>query len=69
MAWRIILPDGTFEDESIDKWRTAVDKCMTLVINSDEVENTSLIAYWDKRVTELEAEILAKGLTIPRYPK
>jgi hypothetical protein len=65
MAWRIINPDGTFEDESIDKWRTACDKAMTLVLNSEIGENDSLIAYWDRRVTELEAEILAKGLTIP----
>ena len=65
MGWRIINPDGSFEDESIDKWRTAVDKCMALVINSEIGENDGLIAYWDRRVTELEAEILAKGLAIP----
>jgi hypothetical protein len=65
MAWRLINPDGTFEDETIDKWRTAIDKCMTLVINSEIGENDVLIAFWDRRVTELEAEILAKGLKIP----
>lgn len=65
MAWRIINPDGSFEDESIDKWRTASDKLMVLVLNSEIGENDSLIAFWDKRVTELEAEILAKGLAIP----
>jgi len=65
MAWRIINPDGTFEDETIDKWRTASDRLMVLVLNSEIGENDGSIAYWDRRVTELEAEILAKGLTIP----
>jgi len=65
MAWRIINPDGSFEDESIDKWRTASDRLMVLVLNSEIGENDGSIAYWDRRVTELEAEILAKGLTIP----
>ena len=65
MAWRIINPDGTFEDETIDKWRTASDRLMALILNSDFGENDGSIAYWDRRVTELEAEILAKGLTIP----
>jgi len=65
MAWRIINPDGTFEDETIDKWRTASDRLMVLILNSDFGENDGSIAYWDRRVTELEAEILAKGLTIP----
>ena len=65
MAWRIINPDGSFEDETIDKWRTASDQLMVLVLNSEIGENDGSIAYWDRRVTELEAEILAKGLTIP----
>ena len=65
MAWRIINPDGTFEDERIARWRTLVDRAMVLVTNCDDGENIQLIERYDELITEQEAIIRAAGLQVP----
>lgn len=65
MAWRIINPDGTFEDERIARWRELVDRAMVLVVNSDDGENIELITRLDELITEQEAIIRAAGLEVP----
>jgi hypothetical protein len=65
MAWRIINPDGTFEDERIARWRTLVDRAMVLVVNSDDGENIEAIQRLDEQITKQEAIIRAAGLEVP----